>query len=183
MVEDRRHALLDGVHVQRGGGRLCAVHHQMAVDGPPRAVEDFIEICRIIADDGKAAGKGRIDVRMRVDECGHDDTALGVDELGAGILGAKHRFLAYFDDLRALKGDSAVLVIALRACVAGDETTVGDKFHNCSSFSVGCVSPPLATAPQRGKKKAPLTQACRMLPKEERPYSPCAKHYVAATKQ
>ena len=68
-------------------------------------------------------------MRVRVDERGHDDTALGVDDLGVGVLGAKGGFLADFDDLRALVGDRAALKVALRACVAGDEPTVGDKFH------------------------------------------------------
>ena len=152
MVEDRRHALLDGVHVQRGGGRPCAVHHQMAVDGPPRAVKDFVEVRRVVADDGKAAGEGGVDVRVRVDERGHDDAAPGVNDLGVGILGAKRCFLADFDDLRALEGDGTVLVIALRVCVAGDETTVGDKFHKFAPpFSFAFSPPQSGTA--RGKKK------------------------------
>jgi len=129
MVEDRRHALLDGVDVKRGGGGARAVHHQVAVDGPPCAVKDFVEVRRVVADDGKAAGEGRVDMRVRVDERGHDDAAPGVNDLGTGIFCAQRRLFADFDDLRPLKGDGAVLVIPLRARVAGDETTVGDKFH------------------------------------------------------
>ena len=152
MVEDRRHALLDGVDVKRGGGGARAVHHQVAVDGPPCAVEHFVEVRRVVADDGKAAGEGGVDMRVRVDERGHDDAALGVDDLGVGILGAKHRFLADFDDLRAFEGDGAVLVIALCICVAGDETTVGDKFHKFAPpFSFAFSPPQSGTA--RGKKK------------------------------
>ena len=181
MVEDRRHALLDGVDVKRGGGRARAVHHQVAVDGPPCAVEHFVEVRRIVADDGKAAGEGRVDMRVRVDERGHDDAAFGVDDLGTGILGAKHRFLAYFDDLRAFEGDGAVLVIPLRARVAGDETTVGDKFHKFAPPFSFAFSPPRKRH-RKGKEKALLTQTLSS-PRKGRPYSPCAKHYVAATKR
>ena len=152
MVENGRHALLDGVDVKRGGGRPCAVHHQMAVDGPPCAVKDFVEVRRVVADDGKAAGEGGVDMRVRVDERGHDDAALGVDDLGTGIFCAQRRLFADFNDLRPLKGDRAVLVIALRVCVAGDETTVGDKFHNVAPpFSFAFPRRESGTA--RGKKK------------------------------
>ena len=153
MVEDRRYALLDGVDVERGGGGARAVHHQMAVDRPPCAVKDFVEVRRIVADDGKAAGEGGVDMRVRVDERGHDDTASGVDDLGTGIFCAQRRLFADVDDLCPLKGDCAVLVIALCICVAGDETTVGDKFHN--------VAPPFSFAfsrcelrQRRGKEKS-----------------------------
>ena len=157
MVEDRRHALLDGVHVQRGGGGARAVHHQVAVDGPPCAVKDFVEVRRVVADDGKAAGEGRVDMRVRVDERGHDDAALGVDDLGTGILGAQRRFLADFDDLRPLKGDGAVLIIALCICVAGDETTVGDKFHKFAPPFSFAFSPPRKRHRKGKEKSAPHT--------------------------
>ena len=181
MVEDRRHALLDGVDVKRGGGGARAVHHQVAVDGPPCAVEHFVEVRRVVADDGKAAGEGGVDMRVRVDERGHDDTAFGVDDLGVGILGAKHRFLADFDDLRAFEGDGAVLIIALCICVAGDETTVGDKFHKFAPPFSFAFSPPRKRH-RKGKEKALLAQTLSS-PRKGRPYSPCAKHYVAATKR
>ena len=157
MVENGRHALLDGVDVKRGGGGARAVHHQVAVDGPPCAVKDFVEVRRIVADDGKAAGEGRVDMRVRVDERGHDDAALGVDDLDVGILGAKHRFLAYFDDLRPLKGDGAVLVIPLRARVAGDETTVGDKFHKFAPPFSFAFSQPRKRHRKGKEKSAPRT--------------------------
>ena len=157
MVEDRRHALLDGVDVKRGGGRPCAVHHQMAVDGPPCAVKDFVEVRRVVADDGKAAGEGGVDVRVRVDERGHDDAALGVDDLGVGILCAQRRLFADFDDLRPLKGDRAVLVIPLRAFVAGDETTVGDKFHKFAPPFSFAFSPPRKRHRKGKEKSAPHT--------------------------
>ena len=157
MVENGRHALLDGVHVQRGGGGFCAVHHQVAVDGPPCAVKDFVEVRRVVADDGKAAGEGGVDVRVRVDERGHDDAALGVDDLGTGIFCAQRRFLADFDDLRAFEGDGTVLVIALRARVAGDETTVGDKFHKFAPPFSFAFSPPRKRHRKGKEKSAPHT--------------------------
>ena len=101
-----------------------------------------------------------------VDERGHDDAALGVDDLGVGILGAKHRFLADFDDLRAFEGDGAVLITALRVCVAGDETTVGDKFHKFAPPFFFCLFP-AAKRHRKGKEKALLTQTLSSTPKGE----------------
>ena len=157
MVEDRRHALLDGVDVKRGGGGARAVHHQVAVDGPPCAVKDFVEVRRVVADDGKAAGEGRVDMRVRVDERGHDDAAPGVNDLGTGIFCAQRRLFADFDDLRPLKGDGAVLVIPLRARVAGDETTVGDKFHKFAPPFSFAFSPPRKRHRKGKEKSAPHT--------------------------
>ncbi len=129
MVEDRRHALLDRVDVKGGGAGLCAVHHQVAVDRPPGPVEHLVEVRGVVALDGQTAGEGRVDVRVRVDERGHDDAAPGVDDLGIGVLGAEHGLLADLGDPRALVGDGAVLVVALPLRIAGDEAAVGDKLH------------------------------------------------------
>lgn len=70
-----------------------------------------------------------IDVGVRVDEGGHDDAALGVDDLGVGVLRAQSGLLADLGDPRALVGDRAVFVVAAALCVAGDETSVGDELH------------------------------------------------------
>ena len=102
MVEHGGDALLDGVDVERGGAGLGAVHHQVAVDGPPRSVEDLVEVCRVVADDGQATRERGIDVGVRVDEGGHDDAALGVDDLGVGVLRAQGGLLADLGDLRAI---------------------------------------------------------------------------------
>ena len=61
-----------------------------------------------------------------VDEGGHDDAALGVDELGVGVLLPQGGFFAHLHDPAALVGHSAVLVIALAVRVTGDESAVGD---------------------------------------------------------
>ena len=124
MVEDRRHALLDGVHVQRGGAGAGAVHHQVAVDGPPCAVQHLIEVGGVVAHDAQATGQRGVDVGVGVDEGGHDDAALGVDDVGVGVFGAQSGLLAYLYDLRTLIGHRAVLIVALPACVTGDEAAI-----------------------------------------------------------
>ena len=178
VVEHGGDALLDGVDVERGGAGLGAVHHQVAVDGPPRSVEDLVEVCRVVADDGQAARERGIDVGVRVDEGGHDDAALGVDDLGVGVLRAQGGLLADLGDLRALVGDRAVLVVAAALCVAGDETSVGDELHKWF--------PPVKwfqlTNPS-GKKKRRSKRVTR--PKRQRfcrsdSFSPCAQHFVTA---
>ena len=63
---------------------------------------------------------------MGVDESGHDNAALGVQDLRLGVLGPERGFLADFHDLRALVGHGAVLVVALALAVTGDESAVGE---------------------------------------------------------
>ena len=124
MVENGRDALLDAVDVQRIGGGAGAFERQLAIHGPPCAVEHFIEICGVVADNGQTACKCGIDVGMRVDECGHDDAALGVDDLSLRVFCAQRGFFADLDDFGAFIGDGAFFVIALAALVAGDDASV-----------------------------------------------------------
>ena len=86
MVEDGGDTLLDGVHVQSRGAGPCAVHHQLAVDGPPRAVQHLIEVGGVVAHDGQTSRQRRVDVGVSVDEGGHDDAAPGIDAVGVGVL-------------------------------------------------------------------------------------------------
>ena len=124
VIENGRNALLDAVNVQGICGGAGALKRQLAIHGPPCAVEHFIEICGVVADNGQTACKRGIDVGMRVDECGHDDAALGVDDLGLRVFCAQCGFFADLDDFGALIGDSAFFVIALAALVAGDDASV-----------------------------------------------------------
>ena len=73
---------------------------------------------------------------MGVDEGGHDDAALGVDDVGLGILGPQGALLAHLGDGGALIGHGAVLVVALAILVAGDESSVDDQIHVCSSLQI-----------------------------------------------
>ena len=124
VVENGRNALLDAVDVQGIRGGAGAFERQLAVHGPPRTVEDLIEVRGIVADDGQPACQRGIDVGMRVDECGHDDAALGVDDLGLRVFCAQRGFFADLDDFGAFIGDGAFFVIALAALVAGDDASV-----------------------------------------------------------
>ena len=124
MVENGRNALLDAVDVQGICGGAGAFERQLAVHGPPCAVEDLIEVRGIVADDRQAACQRGIDVGVRVDECGHDNAALGVDDLGLRVFCAQRGFFADLDDFGAFIGDGAFFVIALAALVAGDDASV-----------------------------------------------------------
>ena len=134
VVEDGGDALLDGVHVEGGGAGAGAVHHQVAVDGPPGTVQDFVEVGGIVAHDGQAPCQGGVDMGVGIDEGGHDDAALGVDEVGLGVFGPQDALLAYLGDGGSLVGYGAVLIIALAALVPGDESSVDDQIHVCSSL-------------------------------------------------
>ena len=129
VVEDGGHALLDAVEVQRVGAGLRAIHIEVTVDGPPGPVQHLVKVRGVVALDGKAAGEGGVDVRVRIDKGWHDHTALCVDDLGVGVLRAQGAFLADGGDLCALIGDGTVLVVAAPGFVAGDESSVGHKLH------------------------------------------------------
>ena len=124
MVENGRDALLDAVDVQRIGRGAGALERQLAVHGPPCAVKDFVEARGVVADDAQAASQSGVNVGVGVDEGGHDDAALGVDDLGLRVFCAQRGFFADLDDLGAFIGDGAFFVIALAALVAGDDTSV-----------------------------------------------------------
>ena len=123
VVEDGGDALLDAVDVEGVGRGLGALQGEFAVNGPPGAVQDFIEVGGVVAHDAQAPGQGGIDVGMGVDEGRHNDAALGVDALGVGIFGKQRSFLAHLDDFRALEGHGALLKIGLQR-IAGNETAI-----------------------------------------------------------
>ena len=129
MVEDRRHALLDAVEIQRIGGGLCSLERQLAVDGPPRAVEDLKEVRGVVALDGQAAGEGGIDVGVRIDERRHDHAALGINELCIGVFRLQIGGLADLLDLGAVDDHAAVGQIG-RRLAAGDELAVCENVHD-----------------------------------------------------
>ena len=132
VVEDGGHTLLDGVDIEGGGAGPGTVHHQMAVNGPPRSVQHLVEVGGVVAHDGKAPCQSGVDVGVGVDEGGHDHAALGVDDLRLRVFGSQSGLLADLHDLRALVGHRAVFVVALTLRVAGDEPSVGNKCHNTS---------------------------------------------------
>ena len=124
MIEDRCDALLDAVDVECVCGGSRALECQLAVHCPPRAVEHLIESSGVIADDRKAAGEGGIDVGVGVDERGHNDVALCVDDLGLRVFRAQRCFFADFYDLCALKDDTAFFVVAFCVGISGNQTTI-----------------------------------------------------------
>ena len=126
VVKDGGDALLNGVHIEGGGAGAGAVHHQVAVDSPPGAVQHLVEIGGVVAYNGQAPCQCGVDVGVGVDEGGHDDAALGIDDLGVRILGAQGAFLAHLHDPAALVGHSAVLIVPLSIGVTGDESAIGD---------------------------------------------------------
>ena len=129
MVEDGRDALFDAVDVERVGAGAGAFERQVAVNGPPCAVEHFKKVGGIVSDDGKAARQRGINMRVRVDERGHDDAALGVDSFRLRVLRRQSRFLADLDDFAALVDHGALFVVALRVGIAGNEPSVCENVH------------------------------------------------------
>ena len=80
-------AVLDAVQVQRVGAGLGALQGQVAVDVPPLAVQDLIEIGGVEAIDAQSTGQGGVDMGMGVHQPRHNDAALGINELRVRVLG------------------------------------------------------------------------------------------------
>ena len=128
VVKDRGNALLDAIQVQGVGGGLRPRQGQLAVQGPPGAFQDFQEVGGVVAHNGQATAQGRVDVRMCVDESGHDDAALGIDKLGVRILFLQVAGGADFFDLGAVNHYAAVGQVG-GVGTAGDQSTVCKNVH------------------------------------------------------
>ena len=86
MIEHRRHTVADALQIGSVSARPGIFQGQLTVELPPHPVEDLIKIRGIIAVDRKTSGKPRVDMRMRVDERGHDQLTACVDKLRLRIL-------------------------------------------------------------------------------------------------
>ena len=111
VVKDRRHAVADAVQDRCVGRRPGSVQSEPPVDRPPGAVEDLKEIGGIIADNGKAPGQPGIDMRVGIDQAGHDDATLRVDKGRLRILFLQILQPADRQDLCSFRDDSAVFQI------------------------------------------------------------------------
>ena len=123
MVEDGGDALLDAVNIQRISGGLGALERQLAVNGPPGAVQHLVEVRGVVAHDAQTPGQGGINMGVGIDESGHDDAALGINPLGVGVLGAEGSFFAHRDDFGALEGHGALFKIGLLR-IAGNKPAI-----------------------------------------------------------
>ena len=129
MVEDGRDALLDAVDVECVRACAGALQRQMAVDGPPSSVQHLKEVRGVVSHDGQTARQRRINVRVGVDESGHDDAALCVDFFRLRVFGCQSRFLADLDDLAALIDHGTFFIVAPCVGVAGNEPSVCKNVH------------------------------------------------------
>ena len=108
VIEDRCHPVPNAVQngcIRTGPG---AVQGKMTVDRPPGSVQHLKEIGRIIADDREASGQTGIDMRMRIDQSGHDHSALRINKLRIRICPLKRIPFPDRQDLRTLRDDGAV---------------------------------------------------------------------------
>ena len=132
MVKDGGDALFNAVQVQRVGAGLGALQGQVAVDVPPLAVQDLIEIGGVEAIDAQSTGQSGVDMGMGVHQTRHNDAALGINELRVRVLGLQLRRGAHRRDLGAVDGYAAIGEIGDRL-VPGDELAVCQNVHVFSS--------------------------------------------------
>ena len=123
VVKDRGHALLDAVNVQRIGAGPGARQGQMAVNIPPLAVQDLIEIRGVEAVDAQPSGQGGVNVGVGVDEAGHDDAAPGVDPLRLGIVRFQLGGGPDGSDFAAIDDNAAIGQIG-QGAVTGDKPSI-----------------------------------------------------------
>ena len=126
MVEDRRAAVLYAVNIGGLGGKTRSLKAQMPVESPPHTVEYVKEALRIIAFDGNTARHCAVDVVMGIDETGHDQPALGVDEFSRRVLCLQRGIVADLGDQLPVADNCAVLDERIRA-VPRDDPSVSDK--------------------------------------------------------
>ena len=163
MVEDGGDALLDAVHHQGVGGGPGAPQAELPVNGPPLAVQDLIEAFGVVALDGQAPGQGGIDVGMGVDEGGHDDAALRVQEFCLGVFGPQLRGGTDLQNAAALYDHAAVLDVAPGG-VPGDESSVCQKIHGASSSPMAR----LASGPAAGSRQILFPSKAIIAPRREK---------------
>ena len=132
VVKDGGDALLNAVQVQRVGAGLGALQGQVAVDVPPLAVQDLVEIGGVEAVDAQAPGQGGVDMGMGVHQPRHNDAALGINELRVRVLGLQLRRGTHRRDLGTVDGYAAIREIGDRL-VPGDELAVCQNVHVFSS--------------------------------------------------
>ena len=127
-VKNGGHAVPDAVQDGGVGAGAGAVQGQMPVDVPPLAVQDLEEIGGVKPVNGQPPGQAGINVRMDVDEAGHNHPAPGVHKPGLGILGPQGRQGTGFPNRLPLQDHRAVLQVGV-GLAAGDEPAVSDEQH------------------------------------------------------
>ena len=129
VVEDGGHAVPDAVQDGGVGAGAGTVQGQVAVNVPPLAVQHLKEVGGIEAVDGQAPGQAGVNMGMDVDKAGHDDAALGVHELGVGVLGLHVGQGADLLNHLAVQNDGAVFQIR-ELLAPGDESAITDQQHS-----------------------------------------------------
>ena len=133
VVEDRRHAVTDAVQNRGIGARFGPVDRQMTVDLPPGPVEHLIEIRRIVAVDGKSSRQSGVNMGMRIDEAGHNQLTVCINQFRTGIL-LLHLFKrADLADHFTVDHDSTVLQIRI-GTVLGKNASISHQKHNPTSL-------------------------------------------------
>ena len=85
VIDDGRGAVPDAGD-QRDQGRIINVlGAQGVIELPPELFQDLVEISGRGPGNGHAAGEGRVQVVVAVDETGHDDPFFGVDDPGPDL--------------------------------------------------------------------------------------------------
>ena len=139
VVEDAGHTVADGVEDRGIGAGAGAVEGEVTVDVPPLLLEVLEEVVGVAALDGQAAGEAGVDVRVAVDQARHDDAAVGVDVVGAGVGSLEGRLVAHLDDGVPVDEDGPLLEVGVGG-VAGDDPSVTDKQHRVSPCAVSQIS-------------------------------------------
>ena len=132
VVKDGGHAVADALQIGGVGAVSGALESQPAVELPPHAVEDLIEIGRVVAADGQSPRQSRINMRVCVDEGGHDHLTLRVDELSLRVFCPEIGRRVDGEDLRTVGDNAPVFDVGILR-VPRDDPAVCDQIHNNTS--------------------------------------------------
>ena len=85
MIEYRCHTVLDRINVCCICRKLCLLQSQMAINIPPHSIQDIQKPLWIISLDTQASSKGTVDMFMRVNKSGHNDSAVCIHKFSVRI--------------------------------------------------------------------------------------------------
>ena len=85
MIEYRCHTVLDRINVCCICRKLCLLQSQMAINIPPHSIQDIQKSLRSISIDTQSSSKGTVDMFMRVNKSGHNDSAVRIHKFSVRI--------------------------------------------------------------------------------------------------
>lgn len=126
VVKDRCRPVFDTIYQCDQGAVVNVFLGQYLVQPPPQALQDLLKIDRRRIFQCHAPGKGAIEMRMGIDQSGHDNPAPDVHHVGSGVFPFYFPRRTDFYDEMILDGDTSVGNVGLRF-ISGKNPAVSNQ--------------------------------------------------------